>query len=306
MTMLRRLFLSALFGLTVLAAQPVLAQPPAKAGPRTYSVYYHGKGKADWHLFGHYATDASAKAVIQHLRGHGFETDLRVTNTPIPKIAPRKPSPALPANQTVTLAKAKEEFKLMAGQKDIAFRYPIDGCYARAELMIERMRQRGLYPSRVWSVANGEELYAVTKNVKKGYVTWSYHVAPILRVRVDASTQRWYVIDPSLFTQPVLIEQWERAQMRPKSTHTPYITVTRVGEAPVWVDHKRKPGTGYWPGADPSEGLHNHAVTTMKAYKALEGRVDLGAPVRGPGAALVWEAPADAAVLLRRRLTLAA
>src|SRR5262249_5916255 len=149
-------------------------------------------------------------------------------------------------------------------------------CYARAQLMIERMRTQKLHPYRVWSVANGEPLHAKTTNVRAGFVEWGYHVAPILRVRIDARTQRWYVIDPSLFRQPVTIAQWEAAQMKTRASHKPYITLTRVGEAPVWIDNKRKNGTGYWPGADPREGLHNHAVATMKRYKPKEGRVDLG------------------------------
>ncbi len=276
--MLHRLFLFALPCLlaaaTLSGEGPALSAAQAPAA-RTYTVHNRAKGQPAWHLFGHYATEASAKAVAQHLRSHGFEADLRASNAPLPKLAPRKPSPALPAGQTVTLAKAREMFALMAKQHDVAFRYPIDGCYSRAELMIERMRQRGLHPHRVWSVANGEELYARTKNVKKGYVTWSYHVAPVLRVRVNGQTQRWYVIDPSLFDRPATIAQWEAVQMRSTTSHKPYVTVSRVGEAPVWVDHKRKPGHGYWPGADPKEGLHSHAVATMKRYKALEGRVGL-------------------------------
>jgi hypothetical protein len=131
-------------------------------------------------------------------------------------------------------------------------------------------------------VANGEPLYARTKNVAAGYVTWGYHVAPVLHVRVNAKTKAWYVIDPSLFHHPVTIVQWENAQKKSPSSHTPYIAMTRLGEAPLWIDHQRKPGSGYWPGADPGVGLHNHAVQTMQRYKALEPRaaLNLAVPVQ--------------------------
>ncbi len=302
--MIRRLFLFALVALfaafTLGGDGPARSAAQAPAGARTYLVHNRVKGQPAFHLFGHYATEGSARAVAEHLRAHGFEANIRAVNVALPRLAPRQPSRALPAHQTVTLARARELFHLMARQHDVAFRYPIDGCYARAELMIERMRRHGAHPHRVWSVAHGEPLHARTKNVKAGYVEWGYHVAPILRVRVSATTQKWYVIDPSLFHQPVTIPQWEAAQMRTPQSHRPYVTLTRLGEAPVWVDHKRKPGHGYWPGSDPREGLHNHAVATMKRYKALEGRVRLDRFAPGQDDALAWELPGAGELLLLR------
>jgi hypothetical protein len=303
MTMLRRLLLSTLLALPMLA----VAVPVAPAQPKvtTWSVYFRGKGRPDYHLFGHYVKKEYADTIARFLRDHDhFETQVRTSNTPIPKIPPRKPSELMPTNVTVSMTKAREMFSLMSRQKDIAFRYPIDGCYARAELMIERLRQQHkLHPYRVWSVANGEPLHAKSKNVKAGFVEWGYHVAPLLRVRIDAKKQSWYVIDPSLFQQPVAIDQWETAQMKTRSSHKPYIALTKVGEAPVWIDHKRKNGTGYWPASDPREGLHNHAAATMKKYKALEGKVS--APFDDPRQLVLLEAR-QAFGILRGRLALAA
>jgi hypothetical protein len=137
--------------------------------------------------------------------------------------------------------------------------------------MIERMQKNGFKPRKIWSVANGEELFAKTKNHPRGYVTWGYHVAPVLGVR-QQNSRRWYVVDPSLFDKPAPIAQWVNAQMRSPRSHRPYVTLTKLGEAPIWVDHKRKPGTGYWPGSDPRPGLHDHAVTMMKKYKPWQGK----------------------------------
>src|SRR5262249_49067031 len=151
----------------------------------------------------------------------------------------RPASRPLPANELVKEAKATEVFNWMARQRDIAFRYPIDGCYARSQLMVERMRKQGFHPAKVWAFANGESLYARTRNNPKGYVTWSYHVAPVLRVRVTPKVQRWFVIDPSLFQQPVPIAAWEQAMRKSANSHRAYLTVTRIGHPPTLLSGKK-------------------------------------------------------------------
>ncbi len=282
--MRHRRFLSGLLVLALLGAAALLTlQPPdarAQAGAVHYAVDIHGPGRP-FHLLGYFSTRAAAERAAHYVREHRhFTTRIRVIRGPLPRITPRRPSGLMPTSITVTPTQARQMFSLMARQSDIDFRYPIDGCYARAELMIERMRQRRLHPYRVWSVAHGEPLYVRTRNVRAGYVQWGYHVAPILRVRLEPSRQQWWVIDPSLFSHPVTIQTWENIQRRTSSSPMPYITLTRVGDAPVWVDGRRKPGTGYWPGADPPQGLHRHAVETMRRYKALEGRVSLPGSLR--------------------------
>jgi hypothetical protein len=283
---LRSLCLSAC--LLALAAEPPREgqskQAQAPAG-KASNVYYRAKGEKEWSLFGYYASESSARQVIEHLGRTGFEAEVRPGDTPIPRFGGAPPSTAnLPVTETVTHEKATEVFSGMARQTDIAFRFPLDGCYARTQLMVERMQKQGLKPRRVWAVANGEELYARTKNHPKGYVTWGYHVAPVLRVRGPEGKQRWYVIDPSLFEAPATLAQWMYAQMRKREGHRPFVTVTKLGEAPVWVDRKKKDGTGYWPSADPKEGAHKHAVATMKKYKPWEGKsLPKGAVRLGPG-----------------------
>lgn len=274
--------------LAAVAAVAALVVPaPAGAQAKTnYEVLYHGKSTRAFRLFGIYSTRAAADRIAKWLRDHDhFTAQVRPTNRPVPKIVPRKASADLPVNLTVTMSRARDLFHWCASQANarppgvaIAFRYPIDGCYARAELMIEMMRNKKYHPYRVWSVANGEPLHARSRNVKAGYVEWGYHVAPILRVREPGKPQKWYVIDPSLFNEPVTIARWENAQKKGPGSPMPYITLTRVGDAPTWPGGQKKPGTGYWPGSDPREGLHKHAVATMKRYKALEGKVGLDLP----------------------------
>jgi hypothetical protein len=176
------------------------------------------------------------------------------------------------ADVAATPERARSAFQAMAGQKDLASRYPTDGSYAITHLMVQRLQKMGLKPGKVWAVGNGEALFARTKHVPRGYVTWGYHVAPTLTVRLADGRTQVTVIDPTLFTAPVPLEQWKRALMRRPDSPEPYITQSRPGEAPLWSDGKRLPGSGYWPGADPPGGPDAHAAATMKKYKPWEGK----------------------------------
>lgn len=277
--MFQRVLLCAIVALN-LAALPVAAQPGGRPGaaaaPKaratSYAVYYRRAGTIAWNQYRTYRTSQDATAAARDLYQKGWEVEIhtRVTLTRVP---PRPKSGILPSHQTVTLAQAHQAFRLMAAQRDIAFRYPADGCYARAHLMVRRMQTRGLSPFKVWTFANGDSLYVRTPNHPKGFVQWRYHVAPVLRVRLQNNQQRWYVIDPAMFKAPVPIATWKNAQKRPGSRYDPYVTLTRLGTAPVDATHKRLPGTGYWPGHDPREGLDAHAVKTMRLYKPYEGRL---------------------------------
>lgn len=269
-----------LVSVTVLAPAAGDTRAPAKGKApvvTTSTVYYREKGADSYSLFGYYVSEGSARQVFNHLAHSGYEVELRISNTPIPKLAPPPSTPQLPKAETISYGKVAEVFKWLAQQQDLAFRYPTDGCYARAYLMCERLQKQGFKPRKIWSVANGEELYARTRYTAKGYVTWAYHVAPALRVRLDGDKQKWYVLDPALFDGPVTLRQWMLGQMRRPEGHRPYLTLTVPGEAPKWIDGKPKPGTGYWPGKDPKEGLTAHAMATMKKYKQREANQ----PVRG-------------------------
>ncbi len=262
---------------TVLSLGANSSQQKSQSAIRTSTVYYRDAGDKDWLLFGYYANEDEARAVFEHLDQAGFETELRITNVAIPTTqqaeSVARGSKLLPIEQTVPLKRAQELFREMARQTDLAFRYPTDGCYARAELMVERLSQLGAKPRKIWAVANGEALHAKTKNHPRGYVTWAYHVAPALRVRDTDDSQRWYVIDPSLFTELATVTDWMKAQMKRDTGRRPYLTVTRPGRAPTWIDKKQRGESGYWPGRDPKEGPHAHAVATMKKYKPWEGKL---------------------------------
>jgi hypothetical protein len=279
--MFRRLLLSTLTVLTLLPAAPAQAatrssrpaRPASRAVSSSYTVHYRRPGSASWSDYRDYASHEEAVAATRALYEKGFEVELlaRTTLTRPPSRVPRR---AVGASGAISLQQAASVFRWMAAQKDIAFRFPIDGCYARAHLMCRRMQRRGLRPAKVWAFAlsKNEPLYVRTRNRPKGYVTWGWHVAPILPVRLKNGKQRWYVIDPSLFNGPVTIAQWRDKQRFPNGRTRPYVTVSRFGQAPVDVHGRRLPGSGYLPGPDPRGGVDAHAVATMRRYKPWEGR----------------------------------
>lgn len=163
----------------------------------------------------------------------------------------------------VTPEQAQEIFNQMADQEDIAFEFPVDGCYARAHLMAQRMQDRGVTPSKVWTLASpGDPLWVQTPNHPDGRVQWSYHVAPTIPVQGADGKVQDMVIDPSMFDRPVPIQEWVDDQH-----DSPRVIQTELGEPPI----PENGGTGYWPTEDPEEGPDAHAEETMEEYKRLEG-----------------------------------
>lgn len=104
----------------------------------------------------------------------------------------------------------------------IPFRYPDDGCWARAHEMCRLMIGMGLSPRKVWIDASSlHRLHVSTKNHPQCFVEWGWHVAPTLCVRGPGflQTQRM-VMDPSLFTTPVTESTWKGVQGDPNATLT--------------------------------------------------------------------------------------
>ena len=179
---------------------------------------------------------------------------------------------------TLSQRQAEALFDKMSGQRDIAFAFPADGCYARAHLMAERIQRLGVQPGKVWSFARpGAKLYVRTTNHPRGYVTWKYHVAPTVKVRRDDGDALEMVIDPAMFNGPVTVKQWRNAQKKTADSKAPYITRTRLGEPPTLLNGSKARGTGYWDGPDPREGTDAHARFVMRKYKPWEGQ----APPKG-------------------------
>ncbi len=104
----------------------------------------------------------------------------------------------------------------------IPFRYPDDGCWARAHEMCRLMIAMGLSPRKVWIDSGPASWLSVaTRNHPNCSVNWGWHVAPTLCVRGPSFWQtRRMVIDPSLFTTPVTQATWKGLQGDPTAALT--------------------------------------------------------------------------------------
>ncbi len=94
-------------------------------------------------------------------------------------------------------------------QPCIPFEYVRDGCFARAHKMRQIIEGKyGYCSEKVFSYGS----LSVQANKWGGCcVSWSYHVAPLVRVKSGSFTF-CYVIDPGMFDKPVLLGTWLAAQ----------------------------------------------------------------------------------------------
>jgi hypothetical protein len=84
------------------------------------------------------------------------------------------------------------------------FKYPDDGCWARAQRMCENIEGGGfrLNVAKVWIYG---QLTAETPDHPACRVTWDWHVAPIISV----GSGRYRVIDPTLEPgRPLMYDEW--------------------------------------------------------------------------------------------------
>jgi hypothetical protein len=171
--------------------------------------------------------------------------DIRLTENP-PQPAPPKAGGTAPALQLlrlqpVTMERARELFRTVNRQSCnprtgappcIPFLYPHGGCTARAHQMCRLMIAAGVEPSKVW---NFGDLKVKTPNEPSCEASWWFHVAPVVQVTTEDSLDpQPYVIDPSLFGEPVPAERWLAVQgdcnSRPLTTSSaPFIPVMQGG-----------------------------------------------------------------------------
>ncbi|MEZ5012789.1 MAG: protein-glutamine glutaminase family protein [Chitinophagales bacterium] len=92
----------------------------------------------------------------------------------------------------------------------IPFQYVVDGCYARAHKMRQIMiDQFGYSCEKVFSYEGPSGYLAV--DAGDCCVYWWYHVAPLVTVQMPHGIKK-FVVDPSMFDEPVSIETWTSAQ----------------------------------------------------------------------------------------------
>ncbi len=111
-------------------------------------------------------------------------------------------------NQKIALAIISEEeagkvFAEIVARGDIPFEYLRDGCYARAQKMALILDDKGILSGKVFMEG---KIYYDTPN--QGELGWSYQVSPVVLVKKNGQVIP-YVIEPSFFTKPVPVAEWE-------------------------------------------------------------------------------------------------
>lgn len=146
----------------------------------------------------------------------------------------------------------------------IPFQYVRDGCYARAHKMRRIIEDTyGYCCEKVFSFANqGNDRLAVRADKWGGCcVTWWYHVAPLVRVRIrlrfgflDIQFVLAMVIDPGMFDKPVLLSTWLAAQENVPCWPTANVSMFSI-----------QPGSAYTPA-----NYQGTAFSTDPTYSATD------------------------------------
>ncbi len=140
----------------------------------------------------------------------------------------------------------------------IPFQYVVDGCYARAHKMRQIMlTDFSLSCEKVFSY-EGPGAGSLAVDAGDCCVYWWYHVAPLVSVKAVGGGVTKYVVDPSMFSEPVSIGTWTAAQEN-----------TSCSPLANWGYYEITPGNIYTPGG----GTDNSYISTnwtLQAYANLE------------------------------------
>jgi hypothetical protein len=97
----------------------------------------------------------------------------------------------------VSQQQANEAFSIVKGIDYIPFTFIEDGCYARSLYMSLELAAKGI-PS------SAHYVFGYLKPTKD--VSWSYHVAPLLKVK--SSSEEPWILDPAFEKEPLPRTQW--------------------------------------------------------------------------------------------------
>jgi hypothetical protein len=109
-------------------------------------------------------------------------------------------------------------------QRPLAFDYPDDGCFLRAQQMDEyAWKTYGLLGGKQFVVgtdAGGNAMLDVPSDYAPDasgspQVKWVYHVAPVFAVQQPDGSTQMMVFDPSMFDKPVSVRRRSTRSSRP-------------------------------------------------------------------------------------------
>jgi hypothetical protein len=123
-------------------------------------------------------------------------------------------------------SKANELFRKFVRNKEIPFKYPLDGCYARAHEMARMAEKEQVLMGKVFTEGN---LQVKTNYQKYPIVQWGWHVAPIAYVKQPNGKTVLMVFDPSLFGKPVSVKEWNQKMMDTTNGNKPNVSTSYYG-----------------------------------------------------------------------------
>lgn len=102
----------------------------------------------------------------------------------------------------VTPQKAVEIFDLLARAHSLKHDFISGGCEARTHLMCADMFDMGVIPQKSWAVGK------LSPGMRD--VSWQFHVAPVVDVKMPDGSLTQVVIDPAVFNGPATVSEWRR------------------------------------------------------------------------------------------------
>jgi len=138
-----------------------------------------------------------------------FAQELAVMNS-FGHYASEKQSPVMVPVSVLESDAAQKLFASFVKNKDIPFKYPVEGCYARAHEMAMMASKQNIVMGKVF--AEGD-LQAKTNLSKYPIIRWDWHVAPVAFVKDQSGETKLMVFDPSLFDKPVTVEEWKKSML---------------------------------------------------------------------------------------------
>jgi len=102
----------------------------------------------------------------------------------------------------LTQEEADAFVKEFLADTSIPFDYALDGCFARAHKMAKLLEDKGILTGKAFLLGR---LFAKTKY---GPVSWRYHVAPVVLVKINNEIKP-FILDPALFETAAPYEEWK-------------------------------------------------------------------------------------------------
>lgn len=179
---------------------------------------------------------------------------------------------ALLEMSTISSSRANAMFRKFASRGSIPFRYPIDGCYARATEMNRIAEREGIIMGNVFTTGR---LQVATDNPRYPLVQWGYHVAPVVKVRQNDGREVIMVFDPSLFDRPVTISEWNNRMLTrlPSNPQAIEPRIDRTFLSRRFQDVPRSSEANSW-----SEETLNRRTETFSRYRPLDDNRSIPRP----------------------------